>query len=206
MMNNWLRGYSCSIKSNPPPAPKHPAQVVEANSSMTIARPWLIDGLPKPSIHSRGIVKPTAILRCIRWPDSSQNFLIAFCAPPTGKVNPVRLHPHKAAATLPICLRNSAIRKSLSQNDFLSTQDCCQWKNNSPASGLDLLVNSNSRRPPTGVITNAKVAQIECGKLKGKRIKQKKWSGRLDLNQRPLAPQASTLPGCATPRHEPIKL
>jgi hypothetical protein len=28
-----------------------------------------------------------------------------------------------------------------------------------------------------------------------------RWSGRLDLNQRPLAPQASALPGCATPRH-----
>jgi hypothetical protein len=27
------------------------------------------------------------------------------------------------------------------------------------------------------------------------------WSGRADLNGRPLAPQASTLPGCATPRH-----
>src|SRR5581483_3381077 len=27
-----------------------------------------------------------------------------------------------------------------------------------------------------------------------------KWSGRLDLNQRPLAPHASALPGCATPR------
>ena len=26
------------------------------------------------------------------------------------------------------------------------------------------------------------------------------WSGRLDLNQRPLTPQASALPGCATPR------
>src|SRR5215469_13259955 len=30
------------------------------------------------------------------------------------------------------------------------------------------------------------------------------WSGRLDLNQRPLAPQASALPGCATPRCESI--
>src|SRR5437763_3667669 len=30
-----------------------------------------------------------------------------------------------------------------------------------------------------------------------------RWSGRLDLNQRPLAPQASALPGCATPRHGP---
>ncbi len=27
------------------------------------------------------------------------------------------------------------------------------------------------------------------------------WSGRRDLNPRPLAPQASALPGCATPRH-----
>ena len=27
-----------------------------------------------------------------------------------------------------------------------------------------------------------------------------RWSGRLDLNQRPLDPQSSTLPGCATPR------
>ena len=26
------------------------------------------------------------------------------------------------------------------------------------------------------------------------------WSGREDLNLRPLAPHASTLPGCATPR------
>src|SRR5438876_10223119 len=26
------------------------------------------------------------------------------------------------------------------------------------------------------------------------------WSGRRDLNPRPLAPQASALPGCATPR------
>src|SRR5512136_2951047 len=26
------------------------------------------------------------------------------------------------------------------------------------------------------------------------------WSGRLDLNQRLLAPEASALPGCATPR------
>jgi hypothetical protein len=28
------------------------------------------------------------------------------------------------------------------------------------------------------------------------------WSGRQDLNLRPLAPQASALPGCATPRKQ----
>src|SRR5207248_3488166 len=33
-----------------------------------------------------------------------------------------------------------------------------------------------------------------------KKIRGLQWSGRLDLNQRPLAPQASALPGCATPR------
>ena len=28
-----------------------------------------------------------------------------------------------------------------------------------------------------------------------------RWSGRLDLNQRPPAPHAGALPSCATPRH-----
>jgi hypothetical protein len=32
-------------------------------------------------------------------------------------------------------------------------------------------------------------------------LKGKQWSGRLDLNQRPPAPKAGALPGCATPRH-----
>ncbi len=32
------------------------------------------------------------------------------------------------------------------------------------------------------------------------RLKCEIWSGRLDSNQRPLAPHASALPGCATPR------
>src|SRR5258708_19694453 len=36
---------------------------------------------------------------------------------------------------------------------------------------------------------------------KVRKIRGLHWSGRLDLNQRPLAPQASALPGCATPRH-----
>ncbi len=31
-----------------------------------------------------------------------------------------------------------------------------------------------------------------------------KWSGRRDLNSRPLAPQASALPGCATSRWNPL--
>ncbi len=31
--------------------------------------------------------------------------------------------------------------------------------------------------------------------------RSEKWSGRLDSNQRPPAPKAGALPGCATPRH-----
>ena len=38
---------------------------------------------------------------------------------------------------------------------------------------------------------------------KASKIRGLQESGRLDLNQRPLAPQASALPGCATPRHGP---
>ena len=34
------------------------------------------------------------------------------------------------------------------------------------------------------------------------KAKSKKWSGRLDSNQRPPAPKAGALPGCATPRPE----
>src|SRR5207244_2238437 len=30
----------------------------------------------------------------------------------------------------------------------------------------------------------------------------KKWSGRLDLNQRPFGPEPNALPGYATPRHK----
>ena len=32
------------------------------------------------------------------------------------------------------------------------------------------------------------------------------WSGRLDLNQRPLEPHSSALPDCATPRQESTRL
>ena len=34
-----------------------------------------------------------------------------------------------------------------------------------------------------------------------KRVKSEEWSGRLDSNQRPPAPEAGALPDCATPRH-----
>ena len=33
-----------------------------------------------------------------------------------------------------------------------------------------------------------------------KRVKSEEWSGRLDSNQRPPAPEAGALPDCATPR------
>ena len=59
---------------------------------------------------------------------------------------------------------------------------------------------STSRsRPDSG-----RIAQKETpGRAGGSSSNGKEnWSGRLDLNQRPLAPHASALPGCATPRPE----
>src|SRR6201987_1789937 len=43
-------------------------------------------------------------------------------------------------------------------------------------------------------------AQLLRQKLSSSLRGGKKWSGRLDLNQRPHAPQACALPGCATSR------
>jgi hypothetical protein len=50
------------------------------------------------------------------------------------------------------------------------------------------------------------LAKRVCEDFEGARTQYKlifaiDWSGRLDSNQRPLAPHASALPGCATPRH-----
>ena len=44
-----------------------------------------------------------------------------------------------------------------------------------------------------------KKTQVNLAKKLTKTI-QIYWSGRLDLNQRPLAPEASALPNCATSR------
>ncbi len=39
-----------------------------------------------------------------------------------------------------------------------------------------------------------------------KRVTNGYWSGRLDSNQRPSAPKADALPGCATPRRPKVRL
>ncbi len=49
--------------------------------------------------------------------------------------------------------------------------------------------------------------QLETGRGngQGRRLYEvNEWSGRRDLNSRPLAPQASALPGCATSRWNPL--
>ena len=38
------------------------------------------------------------------------------------------------------------------------------------------------------------------------KLGRRDWSGREDLNLRPLAPQTSALPGCATPRNRARRL
>ena len=57
----------------------------------------------------------------------------------------------------------------------------------------------------TNLLPAARIPKAEAPDRAGKasKIRGLDWSGRLDLNQRPLAPQASALPGCATPRHGP---
>ena len=44
------------------------------------------------------------------------------------------------------------------------------------------------------------VPLLTCSTIWAPPVAEPKWSGRLDLNQRPLDPQSSALPGCATPR------
>jgi hypothetical protein len=48
---------------------------------------------------------------------------------------------------------------------------------------------------PTSVTTDSAAARRNAARKRGA-----SWSGRPDLNRGPLAPQASTLPGCATSR------
>ena len=71
------------------------------------------------------------------------------------------------------------------------------------------------RSPPSRSLSApSPVLRVDCGaasreKLRPQHRRKRQRccgpmkSGRLDLNQRPLAPQASALPGCATPRHGP---
>jgi len=58
----------------------------------------------------------------------------------------------------------------------------------------------------TNLLPAARIPKAEAPDRAGNasKIRGLDWSGRLDLNQRPLAPQASALPGCATPRHGPM--
>src|SRR5688572_13309550 len=57
---------------------------------------------------------------------------------------------------------------------------------------------------PLEKTTGAAMAPVLAQKLHSE-----KWSGRLDSNQRPPAPKAGALPGCATPRlkwHYPTRI
>src|SRR5580698_3112159 len=59
--------------------------------------------------------------------------------------------------------------------------------------------------PDIAISTYSVVMTIVCSEsgedfLNSRKKGSQKWSGRLDLNQRPHAPQACALPGCATSR------
>ena len=51
-----------------------------------------------------------------------------------------------------------------------------------------------------GVTGKSKVPLVPETGLDRWNVRRRHWSGRLDLNQRPPAPKAGALPGCATPR------
>lgn len=51
---------------------------------------------------------------------------------------------------------------------------------------------------PGFLAPNFQCVEVRCRDMKT--TGRKFWSGRLDLNQRPPAPKAGALPGCATPR------
>ena len=53
-------------------------------------------------------------------------------------------------------------------------------------------------RPVRGAASSATVGS--SGPPQSRKEPVQNWSGRLDLNQRPLGPEPSALPGCATPR------
>ena len=57
----------------------------------------------------------------------------------------------------------------------------------------------DERQHPCGAAAGPSCAGTAPG-LHGEGRGKRKWSGRLDLNQRPPAPHAGALPGCATPR------
>ncbi len=54
--------------------------------------------------------------------------------------------------------------------------------------------------PTTSTLRRRRPSQRDCRCYPGVTPELGKWSGRLDSNQRPPAPKAGALPGCATPR------
>src|ERR1019366_7648617 len=71
---------------------------------------------------------------------------------------------------------------------------------------VDEKVNHDGENPPLNTLKTLRQTREKC---KGRDHREvgahlERWSGRRDLNSRPLAPQASALPGCATSRWNPL--
>ena len=86
--------------------------------------------------------------------------------------------------------------RSASEEKWPVTQSMSHWQTSPVPPYLHILTTTAL---PQQVTEKEWFPKMPC--VKGlKRTRRKKWSGRLDLNQRPHAPQACALPGCATSR------
>jgi hypothetical protein len=67
-------------------------------------------------------------------------------------------------------------------------------------SGSGTMADAGKAGPPVVTILARQFCKLAKLGFCGQRIKMRNWSGRLDSNQRPPAPEAGALPDCATPR------
>ena len=94
---------------------------------------------------------------------------------------------------------SAASRKSVSpvaESHDSATQEIAVRRSSSRWADRPVPVLAVEVPEPWSIVAAAHIATATGAKCAG----NLKWSGRRDLNPRPLAPEASALPGCATPR------
>jgi hypothetical protein len=97
----------------------------------------------------------------------------------------------------------STAHPALRSHSITSAQSSCFQAISSPLRNAVLVSSSGISRSSEFTKTSLfLVARSEVDKMRPRKWATgiEKWSGRLDLNQRPHAPQACALPGCATSR------
>ncbi len=93
--------------------------------------------------------------------------------------------------------KRSAARDAVGQREAERTADCTKRavSRRSFVSSRKRILCTERKRVASSCV------EMPCGNCRPPRsLRNLRWSGRLDLNQRPHAPQACALPGCATSR------